>query len=463
MPVLTAAEIAEICSGRLVGDGATSVPSLVGDSREVSEGDGFVAIRGGRDFVGEAFAAGARLAVVEHADLVPDGATGVVVTDVVATLARLSAEVRSRLRARVVGITGSTGKTLTKDFTAAALGSRWRVHASPRSFNTEVGVPLAVLSCPDDAEVLVVELGARHAGEIAELTAIVRPEIGVVTGIGKTHLGEFGSREAIARTKAELLSALPPAGLAVVPADDEFLPLLASSTMARLIAVGPGGHVRFDGDRVELLRGDADDRPSGRTVGSVSVGTSLVSVTLPVAGRALMRNAAVALSIAAELGVDLEDAARAIERTRPSSWRMEVSSIGGWTLVNDAYNANPVSTGSALRTVRELAGTTRPWAVLGEMAELGPVADAEHARMGRLAVELGYEGVIVVGTAAEALARSAAPIGIHVTSMAEAADAVVEHVPPYAYLLVKGSLVTGLKDFGAVLTERLAHTPSRTT
>jgi UDP-N-acetylmuramoyl-tripeptide--D-alanyl-D-alanine ligase len=448
MPFLTAGEIAEVCSGRLIGDGSATVSTIVADSRESFDGAGFVAVRSGHSFVADAFAGGAGLAIVERAECLPDGATGVVVEDVVHALARLSAHVRSRLRAQVVGITGSVGKTLTKDFTAAAVSPRHRVHASPRSFNTEVGVPLSILSCPDDADVLVLEMGARHPGEISELAEIARCQIGVVTGIGKTHIGEFGSRATIARTKAELLDALPADGLAVVPADDEFLPLLAATATARTTTVGPGGTVRFRADRVEL---------PGRTVGVVSLDSSVVEVVLPVPGRALMRNAAIALGVARELEVDAETAAAAIARCTPSSSRMEVSSLGGWTLVNDAYNANPSSTASALRTVRELASSAPLWAVLGEMAELGSIADSEHARIGRLVAALGYTGVVVVGERADALAEAAGSIAVRVATNDEAADVAIDRVPSGAYLLVKGSLVTGLKGFGEILTTKLAR------
>ena len=456
MPVLTSQEVAEICSGRLIGAADVRIATIVGDSRETSAGAGFVAIRAGHDFVADAFGRGAALAIVEHADSLPDGAPGVVVDDSVTALARLATEVRSRLDVHVVGITGSTGKTLTKDFTAAALEARYRVHASPRSFNTEVGVPLVVLSCPDDAELLVVELGARHSGEIAELAEIVRCDVGVITGIGKTHLGEFGSREEIARTKAELLATLPPTGLAVLPADDDYLAVLTESTAARVATVGPGGAFRFSSEGVELVRKELE--LAGRTIGAISG----VPVRLPVAGRALMRNAAVAACVAAEFGVPVVDAVTSIEQARPTSFRMEISTLGGWIFVNDAYNANPTSTASALRTVRELAGDEPAWAVLGEMAELGPVGEQEHSRIGRLAADLGYVGLIVVGDNASPLAGAAGPIAVSASSLSDAADAVVERVPPGAHLLVKGSLVTGLKDFGAILTERIDQIPSRT-
>jgi UDP-N-acetylmuramoyl-tripeptide--D-alanyl-D-alanine ligase len=175
-----------------------------------------------------------------------------------------------------------------------------------------------------------------------------------------------------------------------------------------------------------------------------------------------VRNAAVAACVAAELGVPVADAVKAIEQSQPTSWRMDISTLGGWIFVNDAYNANPTSTASALRTVRELAGDAPAWAVLGEMAELGPAAEREHARVGRLATLLGYAGLIVVGEAAAPLAGAAGTVALRVSSISEAAEAVVERVPSGAHLLVKGSLVTGLKDFGEVLTARLDEIPSRT-
>jgi UDP-N-acetylmuramoyl-tripeptide--D-alanyl-D-alanine ligase len=187
-----------------------------------------------------------------------------------------------------------------------------------------------------------------------------------------------------------------------------------------------------------------------------------VEVTLQVPGRALMRNAAIALRVAAELGVDAERASRAIGATKPSSWRMEVSHLGSWTFVNDAYNANPVSTASALRTVKELARGAPAWAVLGEMAELGPISEQEHERIGRLAAALGYAGVVVVGAGAGPIASAAGPIAVRAATKDEAVDVVIERVPSEAFLLVKGSLVTGLKDFGALVNGKLAHSPART-
>ena len=449
MPVLTAQHVAAVCAGRVVGDGVAAASRVVADSRDVRPGDAFVAVRGGHDFVAEAVASGAVLAVVERADALPRGATAVVVDDSVRALGELAASVRSTLDVRVVGITGSFGKTLTKDFVAAALGPRYRVHAAQGSYNTEVGLPLVVLGCPPDAEVLVVELGARRPGEIAELCAIALPHVGVLTGVGTTHLEIFGSRDAIARTKTELLEALPPDGLGVVPSDDDYLDLFAEHTAARLATVGPGGRTRYAADHIDS---------SGRTFGRVSIDGVQTGVVLPIPGRALFRNAAMAVCVATELGVDAVDAAGAIGRASTSGARMELADIGGWTVVNDAYNANPTSTAAALRTLLELRPRGQRWAVLGAMAELGPISECAHERIGRLAASLGYAGVVVVGAEARPMAMGAGSVAHAVDTLEEAAELVCSRVPAGAVVLVKGSLVTGLSRFPAVLRTRLDRT-----
>lgn len=440
MPILTAGEVAAVCGGSVAGDPAVRANAVVADSREAVAGSVFVAVRGGHAFVEPALAAGASFAVVHDAAAVPDTATAVVVADTVQALLRLGTWARSRLRARVVGITGSTGKTTTKDLTAAALGARLRVHASPRSYNTDVGMPLTLLSCPDDADAVVLEMGARHPGDIAELAAVARCEVGVITGIGKTHIGEFGSRDVIAATKTELLRALPADGLAVIPADDEYLPLMAASTSARVVSVGPGGAIAFRATSV---------RAPGRTGGVVTIDGVPVEVDLPVAGRALIRNAAYALAVARELGVDAGEAARAMADAVVSAARMEISTISGLTVINDAYNANPTSTAASLRTVRELAGRGPAWAVLGEMAELGAISGVEHARIARLARALGFEVVAVA--APPELADAPGVVGV--ASMEDAAALLLERAPAGAHVLVKGSLVTGLRRFPELLQD----------
>ena len=446
MPKLSAASVAEICGGRLIGDGTKTAGYVVADSRAVDPGTAFVAVAGGHAFVREAHEAGAPFVIVDRRDAIAECAiASVIVDDTVRALGALATAVRRDMALRVVGITGSTGKTLTKDLVATTLAVRYRVHAAPKSYNNEIGVPLVVLSCPDDINVMVVEVAARHAGEIAELCEIVRPQMGIVTGIGNTHLEEFGSRDAIARTKAELLAALPAEGVAIVPSDDEYLALLSTSTGARLRTVGPGAAVSYRATAID---------PDGRTHGIVSIAGRDVTVTIPIAGRALLRNVALAIAAGIEHGVDPDEAAQAIASAQLSSFRMEIVDVPPWTIVNDAYNANPTSVASALRSVKEMADGRPVWAILGPMAELGPASEREHVRIGRLASDLRYDGVIALGDEGAEIARGAGPIASRVATAEEAADALNSTVPAGAIVLVKASRVVSLERFPDILRAR---------
>jgi UDP-N-acetylmuramoyl-tripeptide--D-alanyl-D-alanine ligase len=450
MPQLIAESVAEICGGRLIGDGTRTATSVVRDSREVAAGVAFVSVRGD-DFIVEAIDRGAPFVIVEGADRLPrDVPAAIVVENAVDALGSLARHVRRGSPMKVVAVTGSTGKTLTKDLIAAVLGAKYKVHAAPNSYNAELGVPLVVLGCPDDAEVLVAELAARHTGEIAYLADIVRPQTGVVTGIGITHIAEFGSRDAIARTKAELPAALPADGLAVLPSGDDYLALLAASTQARIRTVGPGASVRYHADRID---GD------GRTHGCVAIDGKTMDVSLAVPGRPLLRNVAMALAVGVEYGIDPDDGARAIADAHLSSWRMQIEAIGPWRVVNDAWNSSPTSIASGLHATKEMAANRPVWAVLGGMAELGEGGPAEHVRAGRLAAALGYEGLILVGDAGAAFARGADAISHLVADKEEAAERVVEVVPSGAHVLVKASRSFGLEHFPDILKAQLDHAP----
>jgi len=439
VPALTASLVAGVVGGRLVG-GDAEASSVVADSREAAAGVAFAAIGGGGAFVHEAFDRGAPFAIATTAGPGPT----VVTDDVVGALMRLAAHVRTTLDVPVIGITGSTGKTLTRDFVAASLSTVRTVHRSPKNYNNEIGVPLTLLATPPDAQMLVIELGARHVGEVAELCDIARPKTGIITGIGTAHIDEFGSREGIARAKAELLVALPADGLAVIPSNDDYLDLLQASTDARVVTVGPGGHVRYRAERIAA---------DGRTFGTVTIGSDVLDVILPVPGRAMLRNAAFAVAVAVSHGADPQAAAAAIARSELTSWRMEIVEIGGRTIVNDAYNANPTSMAEALRVARELAGRRPAWAVLGQMAELGETTEAEHLRAGRLARALRLDGVIVLGAeAAEAkgIAEGAGSLALQVGSLAE-------RVPSDAVVIVKASRVAGLERLVPLLRSATAQ------
>jgi UDP-N-acetylmuramoyl-tripeptide--D-alanyl-D-alanine ligase len=442
MPDISAAKAAEVCRGELRGDGSASARAFVADSRRVMPGVAYVAaMRTGHSFVPDALAAGAPYVVVRNASAVPPAATGVVVEDVESALASLAAWFRTRLRARVVAVTGSTGKTGTKDMIAAALRPRFRVHAAPSSYNNEVGLPLTVLGCPGDAEVLVTELGARHAGDIAALCEIARPHAGVITGIGHTHLEVFGSRRAIADAKSELLRTLPADGVAVVPSADDFLHVLDESCEAELVTVGAGGAVR-------IL--DVTLDAGGRASGSVMLrGGHREPIRVPVLGRALMRNAALALATAVELGAGASEAAAAISSAPMTGLRMQVSEHAGRTLVNDAWNSNPTSALSAFKTLSHIAAGRPMWAFLAPMAELGDSAADGHRRVGAAAAALSFERVVTVGDAPWGLAPE---IVVRAAGIEDALEAASD-VPPDAVVLVKGSRKFALERLAAALAD----------
>ncbi|HEX2047071.1 MAG TPA: UDP-N-acetylmuramoyl-tripeptide--D-alanyl-D-alanine ligase, partial [Acidimicrobiales bacterium] len=383
---LRATDVAAATGGRLLG-AEVEVAGAAIDSRLVQGGELFVAVRGerdGHDFVGAAFEAGASATLVsvdvgrEPAILVPDTASA---------LTALASAARDRLPAKVVGITGSVGKTSTKDLLSAALARRWRVSASPKSFNNELGVPLTVLNAPDDTEALVVEMGARGKGHVAALCAVARPLVGVVTTVGISHAEFFGTVEDIVQAKGELVEALPADGTAVLNAEVPPVAGMATRTAARVLTFGlDEGDVRAGG--VTL---DDDLRPSFR----LRSPWGDADVRLAVRGQHQVANALAAAAAALACDTPLEDVATGLGQAQLSPWRMQLERAPSGALVlNDAYNANPLSAEAALRALAELPGGRRT-ALLGIMAELGDVGPAEHARIGALAAELGIRLIAV--------------------------------------------------------------------
>jgi UDP-N-acetylmuramoyl-tripeptide--D-alanyl-D-alanine ligase len=424
------------------------------DSRTLEAGRGFVAIRDARDgheFVSDAFARGATLAIVER---VPAGVEGplVVVEDTMLALRVLAATARDRLAtAHVVGITGSVGKTATKDLTAAALSRATRVHASTASFNNELGLPVTLLAAPDRTEALVLEMGARFAGNIRELCAIARPTIGVITNLGLAHAEHLGGPAGVAAVKGELLDALPAGGLAILNADDETVRALRARTEARVVTAGAAG----DADvRTSSVRIDAELRATFRLD---SPWGSAPEVRLAVRGAYQVANAALAATVGLTQGVPIEAVVDALARAGTAEWRMELTtSPGGLVVLNDAYNANPTSMAAALESLAALDVPGRRIAVLGEMRELGEVSAAEHARMGELVADAGVDAVVVVGPGTEELAAAAAARGVEVHTAADhaAATAVVRALArPGDAVLVKASRAVGLERVAAALHE----------
>jgi UDP-N-acetylmuramoyl-tripeptide--D-alanyl-D-alanine ligase len=424
---LTVAGIADIVGGRLADitpdeAAATHVTATVEfDSRAVTPGGLFLALPGartdGHDFARGAVAAGAAAVLAARPVGVPaivvppaaatDAHAGVLEHDsdgsgaaVLAALATLAAAVAAELVAgglRIVGITGSSGKTSTKDLIAAVLRPLGEVVAPPGSFNNELGHPWTVLRATRDTDFLVLEMSARHPGNIAALAKIAPPSIAVVLNVGTAHLGEFGSREVIAQTKGELVEALPASGVAILNADDPVVAAMAARTSARVVTVGQTPNADVRAENVVL-----DDLARPRFTLCSSAGEA--DVALAVHGEHQVGNALSAAAVALECGAGIQQVADALAGAAPASrHRMEVRSrADGVTVVNDAYNANPDSVRAGLRALAVMArsGDTkrRSWAVLGEMGELGEDSITEHDRVGRLAVRLDISRLVVVGT-----------------------------------------------------------------
>jgi UDP-N-acetylmuramoyl-tripeptide--D-alanyl-D-alanine ligase len=432
---LGATYVAAATGGTLSGPEAT-VDGAAIDSRLVHPGQLFVALRGerdGHDFVETAVAAGAGACLVERA---AGAGTSIVVGDTFAALTALATAARKLLPARVIGITGSVGKTSTKDLLAAALGRRWRVSASPQSFNNELGVPLTVLATPDDAEAVVIEMGARGQGHVAALCAVARPVVGVVTTVGLSHSEFFGTVEDVARAKGELVEALPPEGTAVLNAEHPLVAAMATRATARVLTFGlTTGDVRADD--VTL---DDDLRPRFR----LRSPWGDAGVALSVRGAHQVANALAAAAAALACDTPLDDVVAGLGDAALSPWRMQLErSPSGALVLNDSYNANPLSMEAALRSLAALPAQRRS-AILGIMAELGDVGPAEHARMAALAAALGIRVIAIaaphyggeqVADGDEALERLG-PIG--------AGDAV----------LVKGSRAAGLEGVAGTLASR---------
>jgi UDP-N-acetylmuramoyl-tripeptide--D-alanyl-D-alanine ligase len=438
-------EVAEAVEGAAAGEDV-SVSRVAVDGREVAAGDLFVALRGertdGHRFVDQAFAAGAAAAMVERPI---ETGPHVVVADTEEALRKLAIDERAGMAAVVVGITGSTGKTSVKDLSAAVLGMRFRVSASPRSFNTEVGVPVTLINADPDAEVAVCEMGSRGLGHIRSLTEVARPAIGVVTNVGLAHLEMFGSPENVADAKAELVEALPEDGTAVLNADDPVVRGFAGRTAARAILFGTDAGADV---RAEELRLDDSGRPSF----TLRTPDGVEGVDLPVVGEHMAWNALAAAAAGVALGLSAAECAAGLKDARVSGWRMEIlEAPGGYRIVNDAYNANPTSMAAALKAAAWMARGGRSIAVLGHMAELGPVADREHERVGELAARLGIDRLVVVGPQARRIAVGAVREGVEpdrvteVPTVEEAAAAVRELVRPGDVILLKGSRVAGLE------------------
>ena len=429
--MLRLSDIAAYTNGRLHG-ADVGVRGVFTDTRKPQPGDLFVALVGetfdAHHFVDVAAQGGAAAALVSR--LLDVDLPQVIVSDTQLALGRLAAAVRARSRARVIGITGSNGKTTVKTLLAAILASHGRTHVNAGNFNNEVGLPLSILSMPDDTEYAVLEMGAGKPGDIAYLAAIARPEIGLVNNIAPAHLERMGTLEGIAETKGAIYSELPETGIAVINADDRFAALFTQLAGTRRM-------VRFGLDHA------ADVRAEIGVLGAKSQFTLLapngrVDVVLPLAGRHNVQNALAAAALALALDVPLDTIKRGLESAAPVSGRLiRHAMLDGWTLIDDSYNANPGSTAAAISTLAAEPGEA--WLVLGDMRELGVEAPQLHAQIGALARERGIARLYTVGTLSHEAARAFGTGAQHFEEQDALAAALARDVHPGVRVLVKGS------------------------
>ena len=448
--VLADGSVHPVATGGIVVDGP-----VVTDSREAGPGSLYVARVGehadGHAYVGAAHDRGAVAALTSR---VVDELPCVVVDDVQTAFGRLARGVVDRATGlTVVAVTGSSGKTSTKDLLAQVLGTAGETVAPVNSLNGEIGVPLTACRVTPATRFLVAEMGARGVGHLAYLTTIAPPDVAVVLNVGVAHVGEFGSKEAVAQAKGELVEALRPEGLAVLNADDPEVAKMRSRTQARVVTVGTwaDADIRAADVRLDAL---------GRASFVVEVPHGRAQVDLQLSGAHHVGNALAVVATALECGLSLDQAATGLSKARPASrWRMEVHERpDGVTVVNDAYNANPDSMRAALEALRSIGRGAQPhrrtWAVLGEMLELGGLSRSEHERVGGWASALGVDRLVVVGQRARAIADGAVGgTGRHtevtvVNDADDAYDLLQAHLQSGDVVLLKSSRDAGLRWLG---------------
>ncbi|MFF7542400.1 UDP-N-acetylmuramoyl-tripeptide--D-alanyl-D-alanine ligase [Streptomyces canus] len=466
MIALSLAETASVVGGQThdIPDPSVLVHGpVVIDSRQVKDGSLFAAFVGervdGHDYAEQAVRAGAVAVLAQR----PVGVPSIVVEDVQTALGALARHVVRRLGATLVALTGSAGKTSTKDLIAQVLQRKAPTVFTPGSLNNEIGLPLTALTATEETRFLVLEMGARGIGHISYLTNLTPPQIGLVLNVGSAHIGEFGGREQIAQAKGELVEALPAEGAAILNADDPLVRAMASRTKAKVILFGESDEADVRAENVRLT-------DSGQPAFMLHTPSGASEVTMRLYGEHHVSNALAAAAVAHELGMSASEIATALsEAGSLSRWRMEVTERpDGVTIVNDAYNANPESMRAALRALAAMGKGRRTWAVLGKMAELGDEALAEHDAVGRLAVRLNVGKLVAVGgREASWLQLGAYNEGswgeesVHVSDAQAAIDLLRSELRPGDVVLVKASRSVGLESVAQALLDAEGEVAAR--
>lgn len=449
------AELGQATNARIeFVDAATEfVTGIQTDSRKVVEGDLFVAIKGenfdGHNFIEEAFENGAVAAMVST----PIEYLSLLVEDTIVGLGKLAKYHRHNLDAKVVAITGSSGKTSTKDLLAAVLSQFGETIAPAGSFNNEIGLPSTILSASNSTKYLVLEMGMRGLGHIDYLCEISAPDVAAVLNVGSAHMELLGSRDAIAKAKGEILGRLTSKGTAVILADDPIVANLEAANSARKISFGQNESADL---RIMDLQLDEKAHP----IFKVIYGDNSAEIKLQLVGEHQAMNAAAVISLCLGLGLDFEEICQAVNSAKSSTkWRMEVIELpNGVTLINDAYNANPESMRAGLKALKAMAGERRTFAILGQMRELGDEADAAHDEIGRLCVRLDISRLIAVGSGAKLIQMGASLEGswdnesAFVESKEEAIAILKSELKSGDVVYLKASRAIGLESVAEALT-----------
>src|ERR1700682_830282 len=422
------------------GDGNVSVDKISTDSRTLKRGELFVALRGenfdGHKFVEAAVKTGAAGAIVDLGwkGKVPDNFTVIRVEDTLQAYQTVAANYRKSLPLRVLAITGSNGKTSTKDFAAAVLGRRFRVTKTQGNFNNHVGLPRTMLEATSQDEVAVWEIGMNHPGEVAALAKIAAPDAALITNIGTAHIEFMGSREAIAAEKGALAAAIGPQGSIILNADDPFSKNIAARTHAKVI---------FAGTTAGTIRAGEITQSAHGSDFTILEGAHRCRAQLPVPGLHMVQNAMLAVAAGRLFGLSLEEAAAGLVAAPLAKARLQIRQINRVQFIDDSYNANPDSMKAALRTLVELDADGKRIAVLGEMRELGKESARGHREVGETAAELGVDQLIAIGGMGATIAEAARQAGLARTaavgSISEAAEMLTEITAPGDLVLIKGS------------------------
>jgi len=441
MELLTLNKIAQLAKGLLAqGDGEQIIERVSTDSRTLQPGDLFVPLRGenfdGHKFVEQASERGALGAMVEEGwqGVTPKTFALIRVPDTLQGYQNLAANYRRSLPLKVIAITGSNGKTSTKDFVAATLARRFRVTKTEGNFNNHVGLPQTMLAASASDEIGVWEIGMNHPGEIAALAKLAAPDAAIITNVGLAHIEFMGSRDAIAAEKGALAEAIGAEGTVILNADDPFSQAMAERTRAKVILAGiENGSVRAN---------EVTQSPTGSEF-TILEGAHRCRAQLPVPGIHMVQNAMLAVAAGRAFGLSLEDCAAGLASAPLTKARLQIKEINGIQFIDDSYNANPDSMKAALRTLVELDADGRRIAVLGQMNELGEESERGHREVGEAAAAFGIDELIAVGGTGSEIARAAQEAGLEqstfVAAAEDAARLLGKTAAPGDLILVKGS------------------------